>query len=60
MCAYNAIDGEPACANTFLLKDELRGAWGFHGYVVSDCDAVADIRRGHHYTKTLPRPPPYR
>ena len=54
MCAYNAINGEPACANTFLLKDELRGAWGFDGYVVSDCDAVADIERGHHYTKTLP------
>jgi beta-glucosidase len=53
MCAYNSINGEPACANTFLLKDELRGAWGFEGYVVSDCDAVADIWRGHHYTKTL-------
>ena len=54
MCAYNRINGEPACANTFLLKDELRGAWGFDGYVVSDCDAVADIWRGHHFTKTLP------
>ena len=54
MCAYNAINAEPACANTFLLKDELRGAWGFDGFVVSDCDAVADIERGHHYTKTLP------
>jgi beta-glucosidase len=53
MCAYNAINGEPACANTFLLKDELRGAWGFDGFVVSDCDAVADIERGHHYTTTL-------
>ncbi|MGA2184177.1 MAG: glycoside hydrolase family 3 C-terminal domain-containing protein [Bryobacteraceae bacterium] len=54
MCAYNRINGEPACASTFLLKDELRGAWGFDGFVVSDCDAVADIWRGHHYTKTLP------
>ena len=54
MCAYNRINREPACADTFLLKDELRGAWGFDGYVVSDCDAVADIMRGHHYTKTLP------
>jgi len=53
MCAYNSIDGQPACANEFLLKDELRGAWKFDGYVVSDCDAVADIFRGHHYTKTL-------
>ncbi len=54
MCAYNRINGEPACANTFLLKAELRGAWGFDGYIVSDCDAVADIWRGHKFTKTLP------
>jgi beta-glucosidase len=60
MCAYNRINGEPACANTFLLEDQLRGKWGFQGYVVSDCDAVVDIERGHHFTKTLPRPPRFR
>jgi beta-glucosidase len=27
MCAYNAIDGAPACANTMLLKEHLRDAW---------------------------------
>jgi beta-glucosidase len=54
MCAYNSINGEPACANAFLLVDQLRGKWGFQGYVVSDCDAVYDIERGHHFTKTLP------
>ena len=43
MCAYNRVNGEPACANHFLLKDQLRGAWKFKGYVVSDCDAVVDI-----------------
>jgi len=53
MCAYNRVNGEPACANTFLLKDELRRAWKFNGYVVSDCDAIADIFNGHHYTKSL-------
>ncbi len=53
MCAYNRINAEPACANSFLLQDELRGAWKFGGYVVSDCDAVADIQRGHHFTDTL-------
>jgi beta-glucosidase len=31
----------------------LRAKWGFKGYVVSDCDAVKDIERGHHFTKTL-------
>ncbi|WP_242140352.1 glycoside hydrolase family 3 C-terminal domain-containing protein [Sphingomonas sp. TREG-RG-20F-R18-01] len=49
MCAYNRIDGQPACANDLLLKEHLRGAWGFTGYVVSDCDAVKDISDGHHY-----------
>jgi beta-glucosidase len=49
MCAYNAIDGKPACASEMLLKDHLRTAWGFTGFVVSDCDAVADVYRGHHY-----------
>ncbi len=49
MCAYNRVNGEPACANTFLLKDQLRGAWKFNGYVVSDCDAIVDIFSGHHF-----------
>ena len=49
MCAYNAIDGAPACANTMLLRDHLRDAWHFDGYVVSDCAAVADVNTGHHY-----------
>ncbi len=49
MCAYNRIDGQPACANDILLKDHLRGAWNFSGYVVSDCDAVTDIFEHHRY-----------
>ncbi len=52
MCAYNAINGQPACANEFLLQKELRGAWGFQGYVVSDCGAVLDIFNGHRYRPT--------
>lgn len=49
MCAYNRVDGQPACASDLLLKDRLRGAWGFKGYVVSDCDAVVDIYDRHKY-----------
>jgi beta-glucosidase len=49
MCAYNAINGEPACASQFLLERTLRGAWQFQGYVVSDCEAVRNIFSGHHY-----------
>jgi beta-glucosidase len=54
MCAYNDINGEPACANQFLLQDQLRGKWGFQGYVVSDCGAVRDIVSGHHFKPTQP------
>jgi beta-glucosidase len=54
MCAYNAINGEPACANQFLLQHTLRGAWKFAGYVVSDCSAVRDIYENHHYRPTQP------
>jgi beta-glucosidase len=52
MCAYNDINGQPACANEFLLQDQLRGKWGFKGYVVSDCGAVIDIFEGHHFKPT--------
>ena len=55
MCAYNAINGEPACASQFLLQHTLRGAWDFQGYVVSDCDAVRNIFNGHHYRPTQPQ-----
>jgi beta-glucosidase len=52
MCAYNRINNQPACANDFLLKDQLRDAWKFNGYVVSDCDAIVDIFSGHHFAKS--------
>ena len=55
MCAYNAINGEPACASQFLLEHTLRGAWHFQGYVVSDCGAVRDIFDGHRYRPTQPQ-----
>ena len=53
MCAYNRINGEPACASTFLLGDTLRNAWKFNGYVVSDCGAIQDINRNHKFVKNI-------
>lgn len=49
MCAYNRVNGLPACGSEFLMRDVLRGAWGFKGYVVSDCDAVTDISEHHKF-----------
>jgi beta-glucosidase len=50
MCAYNAIDNYPACANKMLLETILRGDWGFKGFVTSDCGAIDDFfeSNAHH------------
>jgi beta-glucosidase len=53
MCAYNSIDKFPACANKMLLEDHLRKAWGFKGFVVSDCGAIVDVFNGHKKTPDI-------
>jgi beta-glucosidase len=53
MCAYNSLNGQPACASGPLLQEHLRGDWGFQGYVVSDCGAVKDVFDGHHFAKSI-------
>jgi beta-glucosidase len=50
MCSYNRLDGVPACANDRLLGAVLRREWGFTGYVVTDCDAIYDLRVFHRAT----------
>jgi beta-glucosidase len=52
MCAYNAIDGAPACGNKELLETILRKDWGFKGYVTSDCGAIDDFfeANAHRYS----------
>ena len=52
MGAYNRTNGEPCCASPTLLGAFLRGAWGFDGYVVSDCGAIADIYKHHRVVET--------
>jgi beta-glucosidase len=52
MCAYNRLDGKPACGSDLLLKDILRGEWAFPGYVVSDCGAINDIYQRHRVVAT--------
>jgi beta-glucosidase len=36
MCAYNAVNGDFACENKYLLTDVLKKDWNFKGFVVSD------------------------
>ena len=52
MCAYNSTNGEPCCANKYLIEDVLRGQWDFQGHIVSDCGALADLYAGHHVVET--------
>eukprot|EP01047_Picozoa_sp_COSAG01_P069278 COSAG01_NODE_10207_length_2222_cov_1.839378_2_plen_282_part_00 len=52
MCSYNSVNNVPSCASNWLLRDVARGAWGFSGYVVADCDADSDVFTAHHYERT--------
>lgn len=47
-----SINGIPACANKKLLTDILREKWDFHGYVISDEEAVENLVLFHHYANT--------
>ena len=54
MGAYNRTNGEPCCGSPTLLQKTLREAWGFDGYVVSDCGAIDDFHTGHKVTRDAP------
>jgi len=53
MASYNEIDGIPSHSNVWLLKDVLRGEWGYKGAVVSDYYAIADLMNIHHIAPDL-------
>lgn len=53
MPSYNEIDGVPSHANRWLLRDVLRGEWGFEGFLLSDYYAIWELHdrpetHGHH------------
>lgn len=52
MGAYNRTNGEPCCGSNTLIRDTLRGKWGFEGHFVSDCWALRDFHEHHMVTKT--------
>ena len=48
MGAYNRVNGEAACASTYLMNKLKK--WGFDGYFVSDCYAIRDFHEYHGLT----------
>ena len=50
MCSYNAINGIPACGNSWLMTNVARKQMKFDGYITSDCGAVTHMIDKHKYT----------
>jgi beta-glucosidase len=43
MAGFNALNGVPSMANPWLLRDVLRGEWGFDGIVTSDWAGIHEL-----------------
>ncbi|AGC77493.1 periplasmic beta-glucosidase [Nonlabens dokdonensis DSW-6] len=43
MNSFNQLNGIPATANDFLLRDILKEKWQFEGFVVSDWGSIAEL-----------------
>ena len=43
MTSFNDNDGVPSTGNSFVVKDVLRGEWGFDGLVVTDWNSMGEM-----------------
>ena len=43
MTSFNDNDGVPSTGNAFVLRDVLRGEWGFDGLVVTDWNSMGEM-----------------
>lgn len=43
MASFNEINGIPATANKWLMKDVLRDQWGFDGFIVTDYTGINEM-----------------
>jgi beta-glucosidase len=50
MNSFNDINGIPATANKYILRDLLKGTWNFKGFVVSDWGSIGEMVP-HGYAK---------
>lgn len=52
MTSYNTVGGVPSTCNKWLLRDVLRGEWGFDGVVITDLFAMSSMYSGHRVGET--------
>ncbi|MDR6922341.1 beta-glucosidase BglX [Chryseobacterium sp. 2987] len=50
MNSFNDINGIPATANSYILRDLLKGKWNYKGFVVSDWGSIGEMIP-HGYAK---------
>ncbi|WP_295212257.1 beta-glucosidase BglX [uncultured Chryseobacterium sp.] len=50
MNSFNDINGIPATANKYILRDLLKGKWNYRGFVVSDWGSIGEMV-SHGYAK---------
>jgi beta-glucosidase len=43
MTGFNTLDEIPVTGNEFLLRDILKGEWGFNGFVISDYASIEEM-----------------
>lgn len=43
MNSFNDINGIPATANKYILREKLKGEWNFSGFVVSDWGSIGEM-----------------
>ena len=43
MCSFNDINGVPSSGNMYLLRDILRGEWGYKGLMCSDWNSIGEM-----------------
>ena len=43
MCSYNAVNGHPSCANSFVLDTLVKKTWSPHAIITTDCGAVHNL-----------------
>eukprot|EP01079_Euglenida_sp_SAG-EU17-18_P004051 gene4051-4396_t len=55
MSAISALNGVPSAAHKPMLTGKLRDAWGWDGFVTSDCDTIEPMVGSFHYAASVPQ-----